>query len=170
MIQLILDGDEFLVKQHVGAIKAGMGDAEMASLNTAELVGNQADAARILGDASMMPFLAAKRLMLVYGYLDHLDKRMAASKSADSAAHAEAVQLLDGLTHPPETADIIFIDSVDKRRQLWKGFTRPASADANCMRTSGSFAWSPISLRILSIDVSPFSTPWANFRNSSGVT
>ncbi|MCB0093256.1 MAG: DNA polymerase III subunit delta [Caldilineaceae bacterium] len=130
MIQLILDGDEFLVKQHVGAIKAGMGDAEMASLNTAELVGNQADAARILGDASMMPFLAAKRLMLVYGYLDHLDKRMAASKSADSAAHAEAVQLLDGLTHPPETADIIFIDSVDKRRQLWKGFTRPASADA----------------------------------------
>lgn len=128
MIHLILDGDEYLVKQHLAAIKAGMGDAEMASLNSTELMGAQVNAARILGDASMMPFLAEKRLILVYGYLEHLDKRMAASKSAESAAHAEAAQLLDGLANSPETADIVFVDSVDKRRQLWKGFTLPQSA------------------------------------------
>ena len=128
MISLLLDCDEYLAAEHLARAKAQMGDADMADLNTSELTA-QTSAGEILGSASMMPFLAAKRLILVRGYLGQLEKRMAASKSTGSAAHGEAAQLLDGFAELPDSADIVFIDSVDKRRHLWKGFTiaKPAA-------------------------------------------
>jgi DNA polymerase-3 subunit delta len=128
MIYLHLNCDEYLSGERILALKRTLGDAEMADLNTSTLQGDQLSAANLLGEASMMPFLALKRLLLVYGFLDSLDKRMAASKGTDSAAHAMAAQLLTGLTTLPDTCDIVFIDSaVDKRRLLWKGFTLPAA-------------------------------------------
>jgi len=123
MIHLLLDCNEYLAAQYAAKLKAGLGDAEMADLNTIELNGPRTDAAEILSNASMMPFLAAKRLLIVHGYLNHLDKRMAASKSTESAAHDEATRLLEGLPELQDTCDVVFLDSVDKRRQLWRGFT-----------------------------------------------
>ncbi len=126
MIYLFLDCDEYLAAQRIQALKSALGDAEMADLNTAEITGSQTNASEILGQASMMPFLADRRLILVLGYLGYLDKRMAASKTADSAAHMEAAQFLDGLSQIPDTCDLVLIDaSVDKRRHLWKGFSLP---------------------------------------------
>lgn len=123
MIHLFLNADEYMAAELIATIKTQMGDADMADMNTAELIGAQTDAADILGQASMMPFLASKRLLIVRGYLDHLDRRVAASKDTGSAAHAEAARLVGGLAELPETSEIVFIDSkVDKRRQLWKGF------------------------------------------------
>lgn len=130
MILLLLDCDEYLAAERLAALKQGMGDPEMASLNTNVLVGAQTDAAELLGYTGMMPFLSERRLVIVEGYLSHLDKRMAASKSAESAAHAEAARLLDGFGHVPDFADLVFVDDkVDKRRPLWRGFT-PETAGA----------------------------------------
>lgn len=119
-------------------MKRALGDAEMADLNTATLQGEKVSAADILGEANMMPFLAERRLLLVYGYLDHLDKRMAASKNADSAAHQEAVRFLSEISNVPETCDLILLDSaVDKRRLLWKGFTTVATEKAPARKVDG---------------------------------
>lgn len=119
-------------------MKRAVGDAEMADLNMATLRGEQTSAAAILGEASMMPFLAERRLLLVYGYLDHLDKRLAASKTADSAAHSEAARFLTELVDVPATCDLVLIDSaVDKRRGLWKGFTLPATEKAPARKVEG---------------------------------
>jgi DNA polymerase III subunit delta len=130
MVYLFLDADEYLTAQKLGELKAALGDAELAGLNITDLDGPQTDAADLLGQAGMMPFLAPRRLVIVRGYLAHLDKRLAASKSTDSAAHADAAQLLTGLAAPMDTTDLVFIEtSLDKRRLLWKGFTyneRPA--------------------------------------------
>lgn len=128
MIYLHLNCDEYLSTERILELRRALGDAEMADLNTTTLQGDQVNAADILGEASMMPFLTPKRLILVYGALDSLDKRMAASKGTDSAAHQMAAQLLNGLGTLPETCDVVLIDnSVDKRRLLWKGFTIPAT-------------------------------------------
>lgn len=128
MIYLHLNCDEYLSSQRIAEYKRALGDAEMADLNTATLDGNQTTANDLLGEASMMPFLASKRLLLVNGFLDSLDKRMAASKGTESAAHQMAAQLLTGLETLPDTCDLILIDNnVDKRRVLWKGFTLPAT-------------------------------------------
>lgn len=124
MVYLHLNCDEYLSTQRILQMKRTLGDTEMADLNTATLQGEKVNAADILGEANMMPFLAERRLLLVYGYLDHLDKRMAASKSADSTAHHEAARFLAEISSIPDTCDVVLLDSaVDKRRVLWKGFT-----------------------------------------------
>lgn len=129
MVYLFLDGDEYLTGQRVAALKAKLGDPEMAGLNTTDLTGSQTNAAELLGHAAMMPFLTERRLVVVTGYLSHLDKRMAASKGKEAAAYQEAAKLTAGLTAVPESCDLIFVDNgVDKGRGLWKGF-QPADKE-----------------------------------------
>jgi len=137
MIYLLLNCDEYLTAERLAALKAALGDAEMADLNTTVLEGERIRAADLLAQASMMPFLAPRRLLIVNGYLDQLDKRMAASKSLESAAYAEAAQLLGELPHIPDTCDLILRDAVDKRRHLWKGFSLPQSEKSPARKISG---------------------------------
>lgn len=121
MVYLFLNTDEYLAAERLAGIKAELGDPELASLNIAEL-GPPLTPARLLAEASLMPFLAPKRLLIVRGYLDSLDKRMAASKTPGGAAFQEAGELLERLPQAPETCDLVFIDgAVDKRRSLYKG-------------------------------------------------
>ena len=123
MIYLFLDCDEYLATQRIRELKAAVGDAELADLNISEWDGGATNASEILGQAAMMPFLAARRLILVRGYLAHLEKRMSASKSTESAAHSEAAQFLLGLREVSDTCDLLLIEnSLDKRRVIWKGF------------------------------------------------
>ena len=137
MIHLFLHCDEFLAAQRLAEIKQALGDPEMASINTTEL-NEKTSVGEILAQASAMPFLSERRLVIVRGFLSNLDKRMAASKNPSSAAHIEAAKLLDGLSHVPETCDLILVDNdLDKRRGLWKGFTLPASEHGAERRLGG---------------------------------
>ncbi|MBP7960598.1 MAG: DNA polymerase III subunit delta [Caldilineaceae bacterium] len=123
MITLLLNPDEYMAAERMAEFKAALGDPEMADLNTAEIDGPRTSASDILGQASMMPFLAPMRLLIVSGYLSHLDKRMGQSKGTDNAAYAEATSALAGLPALPDTCHLIFLENaVDKRRHLWKGF------------------------------------------------
>ena len=138
MVYLLLNCDEYLAAEHLATLKAALGDAEMADLNTTIVEGERIRAADVLAQANMMPFLAPRRLLLVNGYLDQLDKRMAASKNLESAAYVEATHLLEELPHTPDTCDLIFMDaSVDKRRHLWKGFSLPASEKKPARKING---------------------------------
>lgn len=125
MIYLLLNADEFLAGQQIVALKNAMGDAEMADLNTATLEGAGASVSDVLGQASMMPFLASRRLVIARGLLTALDRRLAASKGTESAAHSEAALLLETIPHLPEVTDLVFVEdkALDKRRHLWKGFS-----------------------------------------------
>ncbi|HHY56396.1 MAG TPA: DNA polymerase III subunit delta [Chloroflexi bacterium] len=134
MIYLLLGADEYLTAEWLATQKAMLGDPELAGLNTVELSGGQTNAAQVLGEAAMMPFLCERRLLIVYGLLDAYEKRMAASKSDTAAIYMEMAQLLDGLRSVPETCVLVFVDnSVDKRRGLWKGYVLPA-ADGHAER------------------------------------
>lgn len=124
MIYFFLDADDYLLSRRLSELRAAMGDPEMADLNVTELAANQTDAADILYHAGTMPFLADRRLVVVRDFLSQLDKRMGASKSAESAAHNEATRLFAEMGDLPASNDLVFIDKgVDKRRQLWKGFS-----------------------------------------------
>jgi DNA polymerase-3 subunit delta len=124
MVYLLLDCDEYLAGEWLAARKADLGDPELAGLNITELDGPQTSAGDLLGQASMMAFLAPRRLIIVRGYLAHLDKRMGQSKSAESAAHQEAMTLLTGWAEAGALNDLVFIDETpDKRRGLWRGFS-----------------------------------------------
>ncbi len=128
MVYLFLNTDEYLAALRLAEFKSALGDPELAGLNIVELGASQVEPVRLLAEASLMPFLAPKRLLIVRGYLDALDKRMAASKTPGSAAFGEAADLLTRLPDAPESCDLIFVDgTVDKRRGLYKGFTLPAA-------------------------------------------
>lgn len=131
MIYLLLNCDEYLAARRIAALKSSLGEREMADLNTAEYSGAQANAAELLGQASMMPFLTERRLIIANAYLEQLDKRMAASKGTDSAAHAEAERLVRDLPAVPATCDLVFVEErgIDKRRGLWRGFTRARAGE-----------------------------------------
>lgn len=138
MIHLLLGADEYLVSEWLATQKAALGDPEMASLNTVELNGSQSSAATILGEASMMPFLAPQRLLIVRGLLDSYEKRMAASKSTEAAVYAEMAHFLDGLRAVPDSCILVLVDnSVDKRRGLWKGYVLSAAGDRPERRIDG---------------------------------
>jgi DNA polymerase III delta subunit len=76
MIYFFLHCDEFLTTQRLAEIKRALGDPEMASINTTEL-NEKTSAGEILAQASAMPFLSERRLVIVRGFLVNLDKRMA---------------------------------------------------------------------------------------------
>jgi DNA polymerase-3 subunit delta len=138
MIHLLLGADEYLAAEWLALQKVALGDPEMASLNTAELNGAQSSAAAILGEASMMPFLAPQRLVIVRGLLDSYEKRMAASKSSEAAIYTEMATFLDGLRSVPDSCILALVDnSVDKRRGLWKGYVLPAAGDRPERRIDG---------------------------------
>jgi len=123
MIYLFLDADDYLFSRRLSELKAAMGDPEMADLNVTELAASHTNVADILYHTGTMPFLAERRLVIVRDYLSQLDKRIAASKGTESAAHTEAARLIADMAELPSTNDLVFVDSgVDKRRQLWKGF------------------------------------------------
>ena len=138
MIYLLIGAEEYLTAEWLAVQKATLGDPEMAGLNTVELTGAQSSAASILGEASMMPFLSERRLLIVRGLLDAYEKRMAASKSTDAAVYVEMAQFLAGLRDVPETCLLVLVDnSVDKRRGLWKGYVLPAAGDRLEQRVEG---------------------------------
>ena len=119
---LFLAPDEFLLGQRLRQLKQALGNAETASLNIAELDGARADAAEILYHAGTMPFLADRRLIIVRGYLTHLESRLGTARAPNKAGQEEARQILAGLADPSVSNDLVFIEEkLDKRRVIWKG-------------------------------------------------
>ncbi len=127
MVYLFLNTDEYLTAQRIAELRRALGDPETADLNAVTIEGYKSSSRDILGQASMMPFLAPRRLIVVVGYLSYLQRRMSQSQGDDSAAHDEAADLLLHLDDVPPESDLVFIDT-DYRRtgQLWRGFKRAA--------------------------------------------
>ena len=124
MLYLFLAPDEFLLGQRLSQLTKALGDAEMASLNLTELDGARSSAADILYHAGAMPFLAARRLVIVRGYLANLESRLGTAKTPNRAAQDEARQILAALAEPQESDsnDLVFIEEkLDRRRSVWKG-------------------------------------------------
>ena len=142
MIYLFLRADEYLAAERLAALKAALGDPETAGLNISEFEANSS-ASDIAGIAAMMPFLAEKRLVIVRGYLDALERRLVASKKNDSAAHHEVAYLLEELPGlAGESADVVFVDqNVDKTKALWKGLVVAADAKHPERKLGGLEGW-----------------------------
>lgn len=122
MVYLFLAPDEFLLAQRLNQLKLALGDAEMASLNLTELDGVRCGAADIRNHAGAMPFLAARRLIVVQAYLSNLESRLGSARKPNRAAQDEAQQILAALADQSVSNDLVFIEEkLDKRRVIWKG-------------------------------------------------
>jgi DNA polymerase-3 subunit delta len=97
--------DEFSRKAEVKTMRSRMGDPGMAELNIATFEGKNASAAQVIAAASIMPFLADKRLILVEGMLTWL-----ARKGGGKPAKAEIEILTSKLPTLPESARLVFVE------------------------------------------------------------
>ena len=130
MFYLFLAPDEFLLGRRLGQLEEALGDAETASLNVTEVDGARSSAADILYHAGAMPFLAARRLVVVRGYLANLESRLGTAKTPNRAAQDEARQILQGLADRSVENDLVFIEEkLDKRRLIWRGIDGIAGVD-----------------------------------------
>lgn len=91
--------DGYSQQKMVATLKEKLGDPEMLSLNTTVFQNGAARASEIIDACSAMPFLAPKRLVIVYDYFSgKTDKK-------------ERDQVLDFLPTMPETARLVFLES-----------------------------------------------------------
>jgi DNA polymerase-3 subunit delta len=97
--------DEFSRKNAVHNMRASMGDPSTAELNTEVFDGKATPAAKVVGAASSMPFLADKRLVIVEGMLTWLSR-----KGSGKTGKAELDVLLSALPNLPDTARLVFVE------------------------------------------------------------
>jgi DNA polymerase III subunit delta len=102
----ILHGDDdFSLDAEIAKMRAAMGDPTTADLNTSEFDGHVASAAEVTAAASVFPFLADKRLILVKGMLSWLNR-----KGAGNTGKEGLERLAEELPTLPPTARLVFIE------------------------------------------------------------
>jgi DNA polymerase III subunit delta len=78
----ILSGpDDFSIDRELASIKKSIGDPEMLATNTSTLEGTQIKIDEFRAVCESAPFLSPKRLVIVYGLLEHFVLRTPASRS-----------------------------------------------------------------------------------------
>ncbi|GAB4561174.1 MAG: DNA polymerase III subunit delta [Anaerolineae bacterium] len=110
MIHVIHGDQEYLRSEALNKIKAALGDPDLVAVNTTELEGPSTSLDAIRDAASTVPFLAAKRLVIVHDYLS----RLASGTDEQSKA------LIDYLPQTPDTTELVFIDgtTLDSRHPV----------------------------------------------------
>lgn len=100
MLYVFHGPDDFTRSEKIAELQAALGDPTTVDLNTAELDGRTLTLSDLRQHADAMPFLAAKRLIVVTGYLSYVGDRV-----------EELQALLDYLPHLPPTTDLVFVET-----------------------------------------------------------
>ena len=105
MLYIFHGPDDFTRTEKIAALKAAVGDPSVAELNVTMLDGRGLSLGDIRRDADAMPFLAAKRLVVVTGYLGYLSDQ-------DDDFHA----LIDYLGQFAPTTDLVLAETESLRK------------------------------------------------------
>jgi DNA polymerase III subunit delta len=98
--------DELARTETLAGLKAQLGDATLADLNTTYLDGRTVTLPMIQEACGAMPFLAERRLVIVSGYL----KRLRGDDEKSHGDKAALAALADYLPHLPPTARLVFVE------------------------------------------------------------
>jgi DNA polymerase-3 subunit delta len=111
MLYLFHGPDDFSRSEKLAELKKAMGDPSMADLNYTQLEGRSVKLSEIQYQASAIPFLCDRRLVVVTNYLTELGRKA-----------KEAQPLLDWLEKLSPTSDLVFVEteSLDKRHPVFK--------------------------------------------------
>ncbi|MDJ0754696.1 MAG: DNA polymerase III subunit delta [Ardenticatenaceae bacterium] len=115
MFYIFHGDDAFSQKETLESLKKKLGDPEMLSLNTTVFESGQTRANHIIDACNAMPFLAPKRLVIVYNFF---------SGKGDKD---ERAALLDYLPTIPDSARLVFME---------KGALEDRSKAIKCARSS----------------------------------
>jgi len=109
LIRVFHGNDEFSMAEAVRRARVAVGPEEVRDSNITSLDGTSFKPFDIVAAASTLPFLADRRLVLVYGLLASLDAR-------SGRRGAEWDGLSNSLSELPGSSDVLFVESVSLRR------------------------------------------------------
>jgi DNA polymerase III subunit delta len=113
---LYLLRDDFMGEQHLAELRAGLGPAEFAELNTTVLDGPRLTLGELRAAAEALPFLGGRRLVVVRRLFDSAAGRAASGGDASSPRRANRAEsereqeFLDYLPLVPATTDLVFVE------------------------------------------------------------
>jgi DNA polymerase-3 subunit delta len=111
----ILHGeDDFSLHQALEEIKKGIGDQTALTTNTTVLDGQQVTVAQLPAVCEAMPFLAEKRLVIIYGLLERFEPRIKSGRQKKTTSVAnrkdEPKSLGEYLGKIPDSTVLVLID------------------------------------------------------------
>jgi DNA polymerase III subunit delta len=114
MTAYIIYGDSFLVGQELKNLMAETGAESLLEANSHQVNGNQARLPELLSICNALPFMDARRLVVVEGLLTTLEARSSRSRGRGSRQSASSTGGWEGLAQAipqmPETTLLVFID------------------------------------------------------------
>lgn len=109
MLYILHGPDDFTRNEKIAELRSTVGDPSLQDLNVTVLEGRDLTLGEIRHHADAMPFMAAKRLVIVKGYLGQLKQR------AD-----EVDRLVEYLKHLSPTTDLVMVEpeSLSRRHKV----------------------------------------------------
>jgi DNA polymerase-3 subunit delta len=121
---LLHGDDEFSRSEQLVSLQRRMGDPVMGELNTTRLDGSETTLGELQHHCSTVPFFSERRLIVVDGFLAHLQQTTKADKRRELAE-----SLIDYIPAMPATTRLVFLESapVDAQHPLRRLIERDAS-------------------------------------------
>ena len=105
MITVLHGEDEYSRSEVLAKIRASAGPLEVRDPNTTVFEGRSFKLADVMGAAQVVPFMADRRVVIVNGVLERMQKR-------DKSLGDEWRNLADSLSALPATTELVFVEQV----------------------------------------------------------
>jgi DNA polymerase III subunit delta len=105
MITVLHGEDEYSSSEVLAKIRASAGPLEVRDPNTTVFEGRSFKLADVMGAAQVVPFMADRRVVIVNGVLERMQKR-------DKSLGDEWRNLADSLSALPATTELVFVEQV----------------------------------------------------------
>ncbi len=112
MLHVLIGKDDFSIRQTLGEIKKGIGDATALMTNTTIFDGRQVTVEHLKAAGETVPFLAEKRLIIVEGLLERFEppKKNGKRKAPRQTVRPEEIKAIaEAVTHLPPFTELVLI-------------------------------------------------------------
>ena len=112
MLYILAGPDDFSLNQTLQDIKKGLGDAAALETCTTVLEGQRVSADELKNVVETVPFLAEKRLAIIYGLIERFETSTRSERPRSSrATQQDATPFVSCLSAIPETTVVIMVES-----------------------------------------------------------
>ena len=129
MLYILAGPDDFSLNQALRDIKNGLGDAAALETCTTVLEGQRVSADELKNVVETVPFLAEKRLAVIYGLIERFESASRSDRPrAGRAGQQDATPFIACLTSAPDSTVVIMVES--ETPDLAKGRFKDLAAKA----------------------------------------
>ncbi len=131
MLYILTGQDDFSLRCSLEKLKAALGDSSLLEANTMILDGHKVTPDQLRTTCDTLPFLAEKRLIIVYGLLERFEPRVKPDRRKKTAGtserQGECKSFATGISNLPDSTVLVLIDGkIKSSNPLFKGLSSRA--------------------------------------------